>query len=79
MDIGGYFVNPKNPSISAFNVPVTRALVTLNIPASGMTGQWIDPSTGKVLRTFRPSPGQQTLRIPSFKFDIALRLRSNDR
>jgi hypothetical protein len=41
-----------------------------------MSGQWIDPATGNVLQNFNPSSGAQTLTIPSFTFDIALRIRA---
>jgi hypothetical protein len=76
IDIGGYFHSTANADPSSVNTSISGATVTLSIPASGMSGQWIDPATGNVLRSFNPSPGQQTLSIPSLILDIALRIRS---
>jgi hypothetical protein len=72
-DIGGYFIHSADPSVS-----LSGASVQLSIPANGMSGQWIDPATGNVLKTFSVPSGLQTLPIPSFMFDIALRIRDTD-
>lgn len=72
-DIVGYFVHSADP-----NVSLSGASVQLSIPANGMSGQWIDPATGNVLKTFSVPSGLQTLPIPSFMFDIALRIRDKD-
>jgi PKD repeat protein len=56
-------------------VPV-RATVTLDIPERGMEGLWLDPFTGRVLQKFTADSGPQTLTIPDFQVDIALRIRA---
>lgn len=69
-DIGGYFFNYSNPGST-----LSGATVKLHIPTLGMSGQWIDPATGNVLKKFNLSTGTQTLAIPSFTYDIALLIK----
>jgi hypothetical protein len=53
---------------------VNTGTVTLTVPQSGMTGNWVNPSTGAVISTISPSSGSQTLSVPSFQYDIYLQL-----
>jgi len=53
---------------------VRTGTVTLTVPQSGMTGNWVNPSTGAVISTISPSSGSQTLSVPSFQYDIYLQL-----
>jgi hypothetical protein len=53
---------------------VRTGTVTLTVPQSGMTGNWVNPSTGAVISTISPSSGSQTLNVPSFQYDIYLQL-----
>lgn len=68
--INGYFINSANHGSLT-----SGARVTVNVPASGLQGQWIDPKSGAVLQTFSPGFGAQTLNIPSFVADVALRIQ----
>jgi hypothetical protein len=47
--------------------------VTITVPQSG-TATWINPSTGAVLGTQSVSAGVQTLNVPSFLIDAALKI-----
>jgi hypothetical protein len=51
--------------------------ITLDIPGDSSSkrklyGEWIDPTTGKVLAHVHISAGRQTLDVPSFAADLAL-------
>ncbi len=47
--------------------------ITLDLPpASGQTGEWVDPANGNVLAREPLSPGRQTIAVPSFVVDLAL-------
>jgi hypothetical protein len=51
--------------------------ITLDIPGDSSSkrklyGEWIDPSTGKVLAGVHIPAGRQTLDVPSFAVDLAL-------
>jgi len=69
-DIGIYFTHRTSHTTT-----LSGATVTLDIPDDGMQGLWLDPSTGNVLQTFTVNSGSQTLTIPDFRVDIALRIR----
>lgn len=69
-DLGAYFLHTTSRT-----TPISGATVTLTVPASGLNGQWIDPATGNVISSFSPAPGRQTLTIPTFTADIALRIK----
>lgn len=69
-DIGIYFTHT-----ASHTAKISRATVTVDIPEDGMKGLWCDPSTGKTLESFVVDSGSQTLVIPAFQADIALRIR----
>jgi hypothetical protein len=71
VDFGLYIVHPASQ-----NAPLSGASVRLTVPADGMHGEWVDPGSGAVLQSFEAGPGDQTLGIPTFTADIALRLRA---
>lgn len=62
--------------LSSLNVVITNATVTINVPTNNMQGQWIDPQSGALLKTITPNAGTQTLAVPGFTTDIALRLQA---
>jgi|GEM_PF-1149024 len=70
-DIFAYFTHSTNHYTT-----VHGATVQLSIPANGMQGVWVDPATGNIVSTFTASAGTQSLTIPDFKCDIALRIRA---
>jgi hypothetical protein len=54
---------------------VRDAKITLELPNTarlGLTGQWIDPSNGKILASVKISRGTHTVQVPPFKVDLAL-------
>lgn len=69
-DLGLYIVNA-----GSVNQVVTNGTVALTVPANNMQGQWLDPASGVLVQPVTVNAGSQTLAIPSFKTDIALRLR----
>jgi hypothetical protein len=68
-DVSMYIVHADNPDSL-----LSGATVSLNIPAA-MQGTFIDPKTGVLLQTVSVNAGQQTLAIPPFRKDVALRLK----
>jgi hypothetical protein len=72
IDLGLYITH----GLETLNSIVTNATVTLTVPTNNMQGQWIDPSTGTLLKTITLNAGSQTLPVPAFETDIALRLRA---
>ena len=71
-DLGLYVTH----GLATLNALITNATVTLTVPTNNMQGQWIDPATGALLKTFTANAGSQTFPIPAFATDIALRLRA---
>jgi hypothetical protein len=69
-DLGLYIVNT-----GSLNQVVTNGTVTLSVPANNMQGQWIDPASGNIIQPVKLNAGSQTLAIPAFMADIALRAR----
>jgi len=53
--------------------PTSGITVTINVQRAG-TATWINPSTGAVLGTQSVSAGVQTLNVPSFLIDVALKI-----
>jgi len=53
--------------------PTSNITVNINVPQSGIA-TWINPSTGAVLGTQNVSAGIQTLNVPSFLIDVALKI-----
>jgi hypothetical protein len=45
-------------------------------PTKELLGEWIEPSTGRVLARVRVLPGRQTLDVPPFTVDLALLITS---
>lgn len=68
-DVAGYFLHTAAHDI------IASGTVTLTVPTGATAGVWVDPSTGTVLSSFTTSAGSQTLTMPNFTCDIALRLR----
>jgi hypothetical protein len=60
---------------AAQDTPLSGATLTLAVPTA-MQGQWIDPASGLTLQSFSVAAGSRTLAIPTFRCDIALRLRA---
>ncbi len=48
---------------------------TFIVPGTASTAIWIDPLTGKVIKSQAVSSGQQTLTVPDFMIDIALQVK----
>ena len=71
-DLGLYITH----GLATLNALITNATVTVNVPTNNMQGEWIDPATGTLLKTITANAGSQTLPIPAFGTDIALRLRA---
>jgi uncharacterized protein (TIGR03437 family) len=76
-DLAGYVLNATNRTL------VHNATVGFTVPAARMAGEWLAPSTGKVISTFTTSdsPGFQTFAIPDFSGtaqngDIWFRIRA---
>ncbi len=53
--------------------PTTGINVTVRPQAAGRA-QWIEPATGHILHTVSVGPGPQTLPVPDFVTDIALKI-----
>lgn len=53
--------------------PTSGISVTINSPLAG-TAEWIDPATGSTLATANVSAGRQTLIVPAFTTDVALKI-----
>ncbi len=53
--------------------PTTGISITIDSPLAG-TATWIDPATGAVLGTASVSSGRQTLTVPVFTTDVALKI-----
>jgi hypothetical protein len=48
--------------------------ITLSVPTAGIA-TWIDPATGRLLRTDSVAAGSQTLTTPRFAIDLALLIK----
>jgi hypothetical protein len=72
IDFGLYITH----GLQTLNSIITNAIVTLTVPTNNMQGQWIDPASGTLLKTITANAGSQTLPVPAFGTDIALRLRA---
>ena len=59
----------------ADHVNPTAGLSVTVAPQSAGSATWIDPATGRVLATQQLSAGRQTLAVPAFTTDIALKIR----
>jgi hypothetical protein len=57
-----------------------REAFTLDFPAGPYAAEWIDPSTGSVMRTeeFVHKGGHRTLTAPGYSIDIAFRMRTRE-
>ena len=53
--------------------PTSGISITVDSPGNG-TASWIDPATGNLLSTQSVSAGSQTLNVPPFTADIALKI-----
>ncbi|HTB83548.1 MAG TPA: Calx-beta domain-containing protein [Candidatus Sulfotelmatobacter sp.] len=71
-DFGVYITH----GLLSLNAIVTNATLTLTVPTNNMQGAWIDPATGGLLKTITVNAGTQTIPIPAFYTDVALRLRA---
>jgi len=65
---GAYFHAYTNHTTSTSNITIT-----IDVPKTG-TATWINPSTGAVLGTQSVSAGVQTLNVPPFLIDVALKI-----
>ena len=61
--------------VNSHNTKLSGATITVNVPKAGLRGTWTDPATGTVLGTFSPAAGSQTLTVPGFSADIAMRIK----
>ena len=71
-DFGVYITH----GLLSLNTIITNGTATLTVPTNNMQGQWIDPATGALLKTITLNAGSQTISVPPFYTDIALRLRA---
>jgi hypothetical protein len=62
------------------STPIRGLKITLDLPEPHLTAKlvadWINPSNGEVLLRTRVLPGRQTLDVPPFNIDLALRVSS---
>jgi hypothetical protein len=71
-DFGVYITH----GLLSLNAIITNATMTLTVPTNNMQGQWIDPASGTLLKTITLNAGSQTIPVPAFYTDIALRMRA---
>lgn len=69
-NIMGYFLHTNSHTTY-----MAGGQVTLTVPGDSMLGQWIDPKSGNILQNFMVNSGTQTLTVPDFLADMALRIR----
>lgn len=69
-DLGLYVLDDTSE-----NQVVSNGTVTLTVPAGNMQGEWLNPATGNIIEPVAVNSGSQTLPIPAFVTDIALRLQ----
>ena len=74
----GVYLHHFNGHTSA----VHRTKITIDFPHSEkptkkLFGEWIEPSTGRVLTRVRVLPGRQALDVPPFTVDLALLITSS--
>ena len=65
---GAYFHAYTNHTTSTSGISVT-----IDVPKAG-TATWINPSTGAILATQNVTTGVQTLNVPPFLIDVALKI-----
>jgi hypothetical protein len=70
-DFGVYITH----GLLSLNAIITNATLTLTVPTNNMQGEWIDPAAGVPLKSISLNAGSQTIPVPAFYTDIALRLR----
>ena len=57
--------------------PILSTLeITIDVPEKANFATWIDPITGKTINRHMVGTGRQTLVVPDFMIDIALRVQS---
>lgn len=63
-----------------FSGAVEPRRIVLEMPgkprADTLSGEWIEPSTGRVIATFSVKAGRRTLDVPSFQTDLAMLART---
>jgi hypothetical protein len=72
---GGVYLHRFDNHTSAAH----RTKITIDFsdkPTKELFGEWIEPSTGRVLTRVRVLPGRQTLEVPPFTVDLALLISS---
>jgi hypothetical protein len=62
---------------SNYNMTVSGESITLDGILGSGQGYWYNPMTGDTVSTFSVSSGTETLTIPDFKEDIALKVRAS--
>jgi len=94
-DIGQFTLTPSSASIRAYGLKSSGVILgyfhhftshqetvssslTLDMPTAG-TAVWIDPATGKTLQVAPVGRGRQTLIMPPFAVDVALRIQLGTR
>jgi len=73
----GVYLHHFSNHTSALNgTKITFDLPRSEKPNKELFGEWIDPSTGRVLTHVRLLPGPQILDVPAFTVDLALLISS---
>ena len=68
-EIGGYLIHTTSHSVT-----VSGVQLAIQVPRKAVEGRWIDPKTGAVIARFSVKSGLQTVRVPDFAADIAVRI-----
>jgi hypothetical protein len=70
--VGIYLYHFSNHTSVVHGTKITIDFTRPDEPTNELVGEWIEPSTGRVLTRARVLPGRQTLDVPPFTIDLAL-------
>lgn len=70
--VGIYLHHFSNHTSVVHGTKITVDFPRSDKPTNELVGEWIEPSTGRVLTRVRVLPGRQTLEVPPFTVDLAL-------
>ena len=73
---GVYLHHFNNHSSAVHRTKITIEFSPVKRPTKELFGEWIEPSTGRMLTRVRLLPGRQTLAVPPFTVDLALLITS---
>jgi len=73
---GVYLHRFNNHTSAVHGTRITIEFARSEEPTKKLFGEWIEPSTGRVLKRVRVLPGRQALDVPPFTVDLALLITS---